>query len=49
MRGLEISQFSTTGVNVANTQAKVYPMAPKGCRSLEEFSDALEEAILKKI
>lgn len=31
------------------TTTKVYPQAPEGCISLEEFSDRLEEAILKKI
>ena len=31
------------------TKPTVYPQAPEGCISLEEFSDLLEETILKKI
>lgn len=30
-------------------QTKEYPASPQGCKSLEEFSDKLEEAILKKL
>ena len=49
MRAIKITQFRPYEIKDAKTNIKVYPQAPKGCRSLEEFSDRLEEAILKKL
>ena len=47
MRALRIINNKMT--KPVNTKTKVYPKAPEGCISLEEFSDRLEETILKKI
>ncbi|MCQ2266037.1 MAG: hypothetical protein MJZ46_08395 [Bacteroidales bacterium] len=47
MRALKITDNQFDNQN--NTKTKIYPQAPKGCVSLEEFSDRLEEAVLKKI
>ncbi len=49
MRAITITGFKPKGLKSDKATAKVYPKAPKGCRSLEEFSDRLEEAILKKL
>ncbi|MBQ6771104.1 MAG: hypothetical protein IJP44_09040 [Bacteroidales bacterium] len=48
MRTINITQFRASETAGAK-KAKSYPKAPKGCISLEEFSDKLEEAILKKL
>lgn len=47
MRALKIIDNRFAKQN--KTKTKVYPQAPEGCISLEEFSDRLEETILKKI
>ncbi|MBR6092404.1 MAG: hypothetical protein IKQ09_06275 [Bacteroidales bacterium] len=47
MRTLRIINEKRT--RPVNTKTKVYPQAPEGCISLEEFSDRLEETILRKI
>ena len=47
MRALRIINDKMT--KPVNTKTKVYPQAPEDCISLEEFSDRLEETILKKI
>lgn len=47
MRALRIINNRPT--RPVNTKTKVYPQAPEGCISLEEFSDRLEETILKKL
>lgn len=49
MRTIDLSHYRTTEKKHPETKAKAYPKSPCGCRSLEEFSDTLEEAILKKI
>ena len=49
MRSINITGFRPTDLKSDKTTAKIYPKAPKGCRSLEEFSDRLDEAILKKL
>ena len=47
MRAIKITQNNT--FNSVKPKSKTYPVAPVGCKSLEEFSDALEKAILEKL